>query len=109
MKNLLDSVRQRILQPQIPRELRGRAHEHVRLGNPWHAVSVEPGPRHCEAANALSGRRFLSKEAPRLPLERCSEAACSCRYQHYEDRRVDRRRLEFSGVPPPHPRRRCTD
>ena len=41
----------------------------------------------------LLGTRFLSKEAPRLPLEHCAMGAeCRCSYQHHEDRRSLSRR-----------------
>jgi hypothetical protein len=42
----------------------------------------------------LLGTRFLSKEAPRLPLKGCSIGSdCRCSYQHHEDRRVLSRRV----------------
>ena len=33
-----------------------RAHEHVRLSNPWHAVALVPGSNACTAVKALAGR-----------------------------------------------------
>lgn len=66
--------------------------------NRWHAVSVVPGSRACKAAEALKGQRFLSKEAPQLPLPQCDTAECRCKYRHYEDRRGPPRRAE-SGAP----------
>jgi hypothetical protein len=60
---------------------------------PWHAVSIVPRGAACEAAVALRERRFLSTEAPRLPLADCSRAAsCECVYHHYTDRRAGPRR-----------------
>lgn len=42
---------------------------------------------HCSSARALTGRRFLSHQAPVLPLPGCSAATCKCKYVHYDDRR----------------------
>lgn len=60
------------------------------------AVSVHPSPAGCQAAKALKSKRFLSDEAPRLPLEGCEAAVCHCIYHHHSDRRSgnrDRRAL----------------
>jgi hypothetical protein len=54
----------------------------------WHAVSVKPGPRACTVADAGQDRRWLSREAPALPLPGCtSPDTCRCTYRHHEDRR----------------------
>lgn len=60
---------------------------------PYHAVSIKPGLKCCEAARQFGQHRFLSKKAPRLPLPGCEAAECTCRYTHFADRRtgVDRR------------------
>jgi hypothetical protein len=61
----------------------------------WSAVAIAPGSSSCEAASALKGRRFLSAEAPRLPLPECtSQDACRCVYRKYPDRRAGPRRAE---------------
>lgn len=62
--------------------------------NRWHAVTILPGATHCQAAEAARGRRFLSTEAPFLPLRECDAAACTCKYRHYQDRRGSPRRSE---------------
>jgi hypothetical protein len=62
--------------------------------NRWHAVTILPGATHCQAAEAAKGRRFLSTEAPILPLRECDAAACTCKYRHHEDRRGAPRRSE---------------
>ncbi len=71
-------------------------HEPVRrhqVRNPFHAVGIDsPRARCCHAARALKGQRFLAGDAPRLPLPDCDSAACTCRYQHFEDRRMEVRR-----------------
>jgi hypothetical protein len=66
--------------------------------NPWHAVSIAPGPGACKAAVELLGQRFLSREAPTLPLKDCDKATCTCRYEHHENRRKGPRRAREMGV-----------
>ena len=64
-------------------------------------TGVEVIPRRdacCEAVRAVAGQRFLSKEAPRLPLTDCDRPQCHCRYQHFTDRRTDARRDSDIGV-----------
>jgi hypothetical protein len=59
----------------------------------WHAVSIVSNDACCPAAMGLLGTRFLSKEAPQLPLKHCSmSAGCRCSYQHHDDRRSLSRR-----------------
>jgi len=60
--------------------------------NPWHSVSIMPNPRACSKARGLSRVRFLSNEAPTLPLEGCDAQTCTCHYRHHEDRRREPRR-----------------
>jgi len=55
--------------------------------NPFHAVSIHPAAQGCMAAEAIKGQRFLSEEAPGLPLEECTAAVCHCTYAHHVDRR----------------------
>ena len=64
----------------------------------FHAVSIQPGHACCHQARALQGQRFLSREAPTLPLKNCSSGNCTCRYQHHEDRRAGPRRARDMGV-----------
>jgi hypothetical protein len=77
-----------------------RVNPAIRRSTPWHAVSVLAGPLCCEAARALPTIRYLSREAPRLPLAHCSSpASCSCSYKHYADRRGQpRRKDDLSGL-----------
>ncbi len=59
----------------------------------WHAVSVKPGPGACDAAAAGKTSRWLSREAPMLPLPGCTRPdRCSCTYRHHDDRRAGGRR-----------------
>lgn len=61
--------------------------------NPFHAVTVHG---QCDAARPLAGRRFLSKDAPTLPLAGCDEpGGCTCVYRHHPDRRVGNPRRGF--------------
>ncbi len=76
--------------------------EHVTshtVSNPYHAVSIMPGQRACKAARTSMLSRFLSSEAPALPLKTCDAGQCTCRYQHHPDRRAEEpRREEDVGI-----------
>lgn len=63
----------------------------------FHSVSIVNNGSCCEQIEALSGKRFLSKDAPEIPMEECTKANCQCRYQHHEDRRQlgNDRRVEY--------------
>ena len=65
----------------------------------WHAVSIKSTSSGCEAARSLKGLRFLSGEAPRLPLVNCSRPeGCQCVYEKFDDRREGPRRdIEETG------------
>ncbi len=69
-----------------------------RAVNPYHAVTIAPGAYACSAAQGLQKKRFLSREAPVLPLKACDEARCECRYAHHDDRRKGPRRANEMGV-----------
>ena len=81
----------------------------------WHAVSVKPGAGACPAASSGKDQRWLSREAPQLPLPGCTRPdTCRCTYQHHEDRRAGGRRAEDTDAfkRPAHPvveRRRRQD
>ncbi len=61
-------------------------------GAAWHAVSIIGGAQACGDARQCGRRRFLSADAPRLPLPSCDGRACECRYRHHQDRRAMPRR-----------------
>ena len=63
-----------------------------------HAVSIATGPRCCAGARELRGQRFLSRDAPKLPLKDCDRGDCTCRYVHHQDRRQGMRRARDLGV-----------
>ena len=49
---------------------------------------------------AAAGRRYLSEDAPVLPLAGCTNRrGCKCVYEHFEDRRTDVRREADVGLP----------
>jgi len=66
------------------------------MAEKYHAVSIAFGKNACELATKLAGKRFLSAEAPLLPL--CVSTSCQCRYHHYKDRRADDRRDVYKGI-----------
>jgi hypothetical protein len=83
---------------------------HVRILNPWHAVSIEPGEESCEAVCALQDQRFLSSGTPPLiPLKDCDASRCTCRYRHHDDRRAGTGISDPFKPLQPHPLRRRTD
>jgi hypothetical protein len=53
----------------------------------YHAVAIKYSENACNAAKAMTGRRFLASAAPQLPLAKCDAHKCRCKYVHYEDRR----------------------
>jgi hypothetical protein len=64
----------------------------------WHAVAIVSGTNACAAVQAVAKQRFLSKNAPRLPLPECTlPASCKCAYKHHKDRRSSPRRWTEQG------------
>lgn len=64
----------------------------------FHAVSIKYSENACDAAKAMTGRRFLATAAPRLPLPECGALECRCKFAHHEDRRAGRdRRSPFAN------------
>ncbi len=61
------------------------AHEKVA----YHAVSISLEQSACDAAKAMTGRRFLSDAAPLLPLPDCDVLECRCIFTHHKDRRTN--------------------
>jgi hypothetical protein len=61
----------------------------------YKAVSIVTLPGSCEAAHKMQGKMFLNREAPSLPLKKCTQPDCLCSYKHFSDRRKkpDRRNL----------------
>jgi hypothetical protein len=73
----------------------------TRRPEPWHSVSIVSRVVLCDAAWQRRSQRYLSREAPRLPLPECDRTeACRCVYRHHTDRRAGSRRASESGGPP---------
>ena len=68
------------------------------------AVAICPGAFSCEAVRQHEEKRYLSGDAPFLPLRECDQAACECTYEHLDDRRADEDRRNtyaaYSGFDP---------
>jgi len=65
----------------------------------WHAVAIRPKGSSCEAVQACRSARYLSKEAPHLPLPECTTSdTCTCVYKHHDDRRLQPRRQSENGA-----------
>lgn len=64
---------------------------------PFHAVAVVAGPGACQTSKSLRNVRFLSAEAPLLPLVSCDAERCNCKFAHFSDRRRGDRRNAYSA------------
>ena len=63
----------------------------------FHAVSISVEQNACDAAKAMTGKRFLSNAAPPLPLPECDVLECRCIFTHHVDRRETKdRRTPFA-------------
>ncbi len=62
----------------------------------YHCVELVLRYDACDVAMQQSGKRYLSDEAPMIPLPGCDQQNCRCRYRHHEDRRHEERRDPFS-------------
>ncbi|MGI9331144.1 MAG: hypothetical protein ACR2QB_10565 [Gammaproteobacteria bacterium] len=65
----------------------------------YYGVYVQIDNNPCEAVRAISEDRYLSTEAPRLPLANCNREKCRCMLQPTNDRRAghDRRGDSFAA------------
>jgi len=60
----------------------------------FRAVEIAPSIMCCSAAVQVTGRSYLLREAPRLPLVGCTMPTnCSCKFRKSADRRDSDRRL----------------
>ena len=64
--------------------------------SPYHCVEVSTSYDACKEVLELHSKRFLSAEAPLLPLPGCDQY-CKCKFKHHNDRRQDDRRDAFSS------------
>lgn len=54
----------------------------------YRAVKIKPCEQACQAALQCSPIIFLSRQAPKLPLNACDRMSnCDCQFRHYADRR----------------------
>jgi len=67
----------------------------------FHGVAIRSrGDACCQAVEALGTQRFLSEDAPLLPLAECSNPqGCRCVYEHFDERRDNLRRGTDVGLP----------
>ena len=72
-----------------PEKPRRAARVRVPPRDPYRATSIHPGDRPCDAAQRMARQRFLvaGEAIPRLPLEACDQALCTCTYDKHLDRR----------------------
>lgn len=86
-------LRRKVKTKRIERVANTRVVTNIRVTNPWHAVAVSSSAACCRASVAARHTRYLSTEAPPLPLAGCTQAgSCTCKYKHYSDRRIGPRR-----------------
>ena len=64
----------------------------------WRSVKIRAGLMSCKSAEGMADRIYLANEAPPLPLERCTEKECSCKYEFLDDRRCGEDRRDDFGV-----------
>ena len=72
-------------------------------GKRYHCVEIRRGSHACKAVKDLGNTRFLSDEAPRLPVPGCTAGQCTCSFIHHDDRRDDDRRNPYgqlANLPP---------
>jgi len=58
----------------------------------FNCVEVQYQADACKAVQRFADMRFLSGQAPEIPVPGCDAATCSCRYVHHKDRRHKDRR-----------------
>jgi hypothetical protein len=70
-----------------------------RRAQKFYGVTVKPGISTCAAVEKIRGHRYLTLEAPKLPLPDCSSNDCRCILLPEDDRRAgfDRRDDRFSA------------
>lgn len=66
-------------------------------GGKYHAVAIKFPSYACDAAKSIAGKRYLSTEAPPIPLPDCDGRECECTFIHFKDRRTGKdRRSPFT-------------
>ncbi len=66
----------------------------VNIPSDFRAVSLAPSRECCAATKGVASRRYLWRQAPRLPLAGCEMGSnCACKFIKHTDRRDGDRRL----------------
>lgn len=65
---------------------------------PYQAVSIVRPSCACSAVSEFEGARFLTDEAPLLPVPGCDVERCACRYTRHGDRRTRGDRRAYAGL-----------
>ena len=69
-------------------------HKVANSASDFRAVEIAPSIMSCSAAMQATGRSYLLREAPRLPLTGCTmPTKCLCKFRKNADRRDSDRRL----------------
>jgi hypothetical protein len=69
-------------------------HKRATSGCDFRAVSLAPNLECCAATKAVASKRYLWRDAPRLPLAGCAMGSnCTCKFNKHTDRRDGDRRL----------------
>jgi hypothetical protein len=64
----------------------------------FRGVEISPRVFCCDAARRVTGKRYLMRNAPRVPLMACTmPTSCSCMFLKRKDRRGGDRRLLGAG------------
>jgi len=66
----------------------------------WRSVKIRPGLVSCARVKNMVNQIYLASEAPALPIGRCTEKECQCKYIRLDDRRNNENRraiLEHPG------------
>jgi hypothetical protein len=91
LKELLGKV-SREHPPKTPKPI--AKHKGPNSAGDFRAVEIAPSIMCCSAAMQVTGRFYLLREAPRLPLVGCTMPTnCSCKFRKNADRRDCDRRL----------------
>ena len=94
MTKILNALLGMIWREQPVNTLKSMANLKRPNGGDFRAVEIAPSITCCVAAMQVTGRPYLLREAPRLPLRGCTMPTnCSCMFRKNADRRDSDRRL----------------
>jgi hypothetical protein len=80
---------------QAMRKLQEKRLQRAHAARSFHAVSIVPARPCCKLVRRYTSVRYLTADAPHLPLAGCRAPHCGCRSMHHEDRRIEDRRNPF--------------